>query len=547
MQQLVYSNYLSILNFAGVKKAIESKNDGFFFSRNDTANRAANKQLHNMAKQMDYLLLSGVERSWKQGEENFWDKLKLTFSKTAREQKAFDQIRETATQSARDKTAQSFYHEKRGNGLNISNRVWNLAGNAKKEIEIILQNGIKEGKGADAITKSLKGYLNEPDKLFRRVRNGQTGELELSKAAQKYKPGRGVYRSAYKNIMRLARTEMKAANCEAVWASAQNNPLVTGWNIVLSNNHTTLIDGISVPFKDICDKLQGTYPKSFKFKGWHPQCRCEMLPVTITQDERKDLYKSIFDNKRDEWKPESGVKQPPEAFTEWINENRERAKGWSSMPQFVHENAKFVKDEFKVNIYSDEEKKFMQARKTQEAMQRVLKEMQELYPNIENTELAAIHHYTRAGGNYRQLNKQLDKGTLADFNKAASTLISQGLQGLPKVTGTVYRGTIIKRKDFERLYSGNETKHNIFTSSNQSFDIAEKRFAGYREPKKNEVRVIFEIESKNGRDISKISEFNGNFAPINQQEVLFDKGAKFKIVDKAELSDGTILVQLMEL
>ena len=49
--------------------------------------------------------------------------------------------------------------------------------------------------------------------------------------------------------------------------SAQNNPLITGWKIVLSNNHTTLINGVPTKFKDICDTLQGIYPKTFKFKG----------------------------------------------------------------------------------------------------------------------------------------------------------------------------------------------------------------------------------------------------------------------------------------
>lgn len=344
IQQIVYNNYLSVMNISGVRKAISDGNDGFFFEHNDTANKEVGKVISGMAKQMDYLLLNGIERTWKQGKETLWNKLQSTFSRSARDKKAFDQIREQATQSARDNTAKAFYNQKR-DGYSVSERVWNLAGNSKKEMEIIIQNGIKEGKSADDIQKSLKGYLNEPDKLFRRVRNKETGELEWSKAAQKYKPGQGVYRSAYKNAMRLARTELKAANCEAVWQSAQDNPLITGWQIVLSNNHTTLVNGVPLPFKDICDKLQGTYPKTFKFKGWHPQCRCEMLPITITQAESRDLYKSIFDGKRDEWKPEQ-INKVPEEFTQWVDDNEDRAKGWSNTPRFIKENRQFVKTKF---------------------------------------------------------------------------------------------------------------------------------------------------------------------------------------------------------
>jgi len=337
LQNLVYDKYSSSLKIAGVKKAITNNDENFFFSNNDTANKEVNKLLSEMAKQMNYLLLNAIEKEWKQSQETFWKNAESKLAKTEKEREIFNKIRETATQSSRYKTAQSFYTEKREKGLNISDRVWNLAGNAKKEIEIIIQNGIKEGKSADDIQKSLKGYLNEPEKLFRRVRNKETGELEWSKAAQKYKPGQGVYRSAYKNAMRLARTELKAANCEAVWNSAQNNPLITGWKIVLSNNHTTLIDGVPKPFKDICDTLQGIYPKTFKFIGWHPQCRCEMIPILITQKESKKLYKSIFDNKKSEWKPEL-INKMPENFDKWVEENKQRQSKWSSTPYFVRDN-----------------------------------------------------------------------------------------------------------------------------------------------------------------------------------------------------------------
>lgn len=137
---------------------------------------------------------------------------------------------------------------------------------------MIIQNGIKEGMSAEEIQRSIKGYLNEPHKLFRRVRNKETGELEWSDAAKRYKPGQGVYRSAYRNAMRLARTEINAAYRQAQWEQYQNDPTVVGIRIELSNNHTTLVNGVPVPFYDICDELRGVYPKSFKWTGWHPQC-----------------------------------------------------------------------------------------------------------------------------------------------------------------------------------------------------------------------------------------------------------------------------------
>jgi hypothetical protein len=403
-------------------------------------------------------------------------------------------------------------------------------------------------KAIDPNLHNINDPILRPDKLFKRVRNAETGELELSKAAQKYKPGRGVYRSAHANAMRLARTEIKAAYCEAVWNAAQNNPLITGWRIVLSNNHTTLIKGKKVPLKDICDELQGIYPKSFKFRGWHPQCRCDMLPISITQEDSRDLYKSIFDGKRNQWKPKQ-ITTVPKAFTEWIQQNQERAKGWANMPRFIKDNRQFVKTKFDVNTYSDEEKKFTQAHKTQEAMQRVIEQLAKLYPDIPNTELAAIHHYTKSGGNYRQLNKQMEAGTLTDFNRAAQALITQGLEKAPVYQGSVYRGMIIRRNEFERIFGdkGSTIQQNRFVSSskdiNVSFDFATR---DQNRMKRNEVQVFFKINSKNGRDISGISEFNGNFVLENQHEVLFTNNTSFKI-DKKEYSDNVVWVYLTEL
>ena len=42
---------------------------------------------------------------------------------------------------------------------------------------------------------------------------------------------------------------------EAEWASYQNNPLIKGFRIELSNNHTILRNGKRVPFYDICDEV----------------------------------------------------------------------------------------------------------------------------------------------------------------------------------------------------------------------------------------------------------------------------------------------------
>jgi hypothetical protein len=73
------------------------------------------------------------------------------------------------------------------------------------------------------------------------------------------------------------------------------------------------------------------------------------------------------------------------------------------------------------------------------------------------------------------------------------------------------------------------------------------QFATYKQPKKSEVQIIFAIHSRKGRDISKISEFNGIFAPDNQKEVLFDKNTKFRIIKRETDKGGTVWMEMKEL
>ncbi|MDR2009945.1 MAG: ADP-ribosyltransferase [Bacteroidales bacterium] len=546
LQQLMQQTYLSGLNIPQVRNSL-SGDKPFWFSGNYSANKAMDKILADFSKQTNSLFLNGIERSWKIGEESALDKIQLQVSKNTRQRKAYDQIRAEATQEQRNTSGKAsalrFANEKKG-GVTLSDRVWKLGDGMKKEIETIIQNGMKEGKSADDLAQILKKHLKEPDKLFRKVRNKETGELELSEAAKKYHPGQGVYRSAYKNAMRLARTEIAAAYRRAAWEKYQNDPMVIGIRIKLSNNHTCINPktGQPEPFTDICDDLAGDYPKTFLWTGWHPQCRCDMFPILITGKELRKMYDAKAEGK--EYTPKQ-IEEPPKALNEWIQENKERAKGWENMPYWARDNKQFIDNEFNVGTYSKDEYTFTRARKVQLAMNRAVKELRELYPELENTELAAIHHYTKAGGNYRQLNKQLDKGKITDFNQAAARLISKGLNELPKINGTVYRGTILKLKEYKRIYSGSVVNHSIFTSATTSPSVAID-FSEYRTLKKTEVQVVFEIQSKNGRDISRISEFNGIFAPNNQKEVLFDKGTKFKITDRIE--DGsTIWIKMSEL
>ena len=70
IQKLVLSTYVDILQSKGVKTAIEKKDDGYFFEHDNTTNKSVDKRLERMAKQLDALLLSEVDKVWKRGEKD---------------------------------------------------------------------------------------------------------------------------------------------------------------------------------------------------------------------------------------------------------------------------------------------------------------------------------------------------------------------------------------------------------------------------------------------------------------------------------------------
>jgi hypothetical protein len=217
-------------------------------------------------------------------------------------------------------------------GMNLSRRVWNLTQQFKSEMELALELGMGEGKSAAALSRDIRKYLVEPNKLFRRVRD-KSGALRLSKAAAAYHPGQGVYRSSYKNALRMTATENNIAYRTADHNRWQALPFVIGIEIHISNNH---------PTEDICDLFDGKrFPKDFKFTGWHPWCRCYAVSVLASQEEM-DAYTTAIMNGEDvsHWKFTGQVEKMPKEFNKWMKDNQARIENATSMPYFIKDNFK---------------------------------------------------------------------------------------------------------------------------------------------------------------------------------------------------------------
>lgn len=301
--------------------------------------RQAQGIITRLAKKVEAVITTGTREEW--GTAN--SKNDAFLSSIIRTSKL---TKEEAEQyQDRNLEALEAFQRRKVGGLGLSQRVWKYCGDLKQALELGIDVALGEGGSAQQLGKQLREYLQEPDKLFRRVRD-KGGNLRLSKAAKMYHPGQGVYRSSAKNAARLARTEINMAYREAEYLRWQQLDFVVGFRVMLSNNHTTLDSkGKRIPLIDICDELAGDYPKTFKFVGWHPQCRCFVVPIMSDYDEynnnRANRLKAIVRGQAYKSLPSRRtVRDVPASFRSYIDSIQDRAKGWKAMPYYIRDNFK---------------------------------------------------------------------------------------------------------------------------------------------------------------------------------------------------------------
>lgn len=311
--------------------------------------------LRNMYSRTYQAIRGGVQKEWILSNEHNDELVKSIFGASSIEDHHF------ARYFLRNKEAMdAFFARKTGEeGLSLSQKVWKYNGMFKEELENALDLAIGEGTPANRLATKIKGYLQEPDKFYRRFRV-KIGEDEngnpiygriwkrriwdkesesykwVNDDPKKYHPGQGVYRSSYRNAQRLARTETNIAYREADFTRWQQLDFVVGVEIKLSNNH---------PVWDICDDLKGVYPKGFKWVGWHPNCRCYMVPVLAKEEELDQMLDKILNGEDPGTVETDHPKEMPDQFQTWVKDNEERyakAEAKGTLPYFIRDNKKAV-------------------------------------------------------------------------------------------------------------------------------------------------------------------------------------------------------------
>ena len=292
----------------------------------------------------------GIEKEWEFSNESNDALVKSVFGEHSIDDNHFARFFQ------RNKEAMdAFFARKTKDGLNLSQKVWKYTGMYKEELEKTLDLAIGEGTPANKLASRIQKYLNDPDRWYRRFRvkigededgtpiygrkwkrrifDKETGLYQwVDDSPKKYHPGKGIYRSSYRNAQRLARTETNIAYRTADFTRWAQLDFVVGIEIKLSNNH---------PVHDICDDLKGIYPKTFKWTGWHPNCRCYQVPVMAKPEEMDEMIDMILDGDDTPLQSDNQVRSVPAQFTGWMERNDERirdAKAKGTLPYFLRDN-----------------------------------------------------------------------------------------------------------------------------------------------------------------------------------------------------------------
>ena len=351
-------------------KASNGVSAAFSFSDSKRLSEQANAILRALYSGVYNEIKGGVIAEWGNANKSCDALITSIFGKKVKEDNHY------ARYFARNKESVDVFFKRKSEygGLNLSQRVWKYVGDFKTEMEMALSVAMGEGKSAATISREVRKYLQRPDMMFRRFRV-KTGEQDIFDAdgnvvgkepvygrvwkrkvvdavtgnvswqtvkLKDYSFGRGVYRSSYKNAMRLARTETNMAYRTADQERWQQLDFVIGYRVVLSDNH---------PEPDICNDLsakrgekgsRGVYPKDFVFKGWHPQCRCYVVPILADEKEFDKIQEAILN---DEPIPESKsvIREPNKYFQDWWMKNKKRVSEAQSLPYWVKDNPKYTR------------------------------------------------------------------------------------------------------------------------------------------------------------------------------------------------------------
>lgn len=290
-----------------------SMTEDFNFKDYPILDKKIQKCLNDFFKKYRSLIISSIDEEWKNSNKNHDEWLHEILQNNIK-----------SVSLNHNKEALSYFNTRVTNGMNLSKRIWNITKETQILIESTIFLGLKEGTSAIELAQRLNESLYNPNGLLKNWKD-------------KFGNNKKGIKNVRYNAQRLMRTEVNMAYRTAENKRYDSEDFVLGFEVKLSKNHNCK----GVPegkFFDVCDELHGKYPKSFRFVGWHPQCRCYVVPILPSTEEmaeyiNKGMEDGYFNDKK--------IIDIPDNFKSWIkrNEDRiERAKERDTLPYFIKDN-----------------------------------------------------------------------------------------------------------------------------------------------------------------------------------------------------------------
>jgi hypothetical protein len=426
----------------------------FSLNRIPSLNNRVNEVLAEMRVNIQTTIVNGISTEWDLSSAKndlFVDKRMSSWLKeTPLGAKFYDPNRD----------AMDAFTKRKVKGLKLSERVWNSVKGYKGELEAGLGLGISAGKSATSMATDLKKYLNHPDSLFRRVQAlDKDGNkiLKLSRAAMDFHPGRGVYRSSYKNALRLTGTETNMSYRIADHERWQSLPFVVGQEVRLSNQH---------PQYDICDSCAGRYPKEFIFMGWHPQCICYKVPIMMNDQEYDRYEDALLEGRAPRAISTERVRDVPKGFRDYVSENLARIQGWSNPPYWVRDN--FKEGDVANNLKFKTTTEAVPVTGAYSMTPEAIDQLKAMNINLENEKLIAASFNSKMKGfNMQELFTDLDNigkqhGITWTNKKIQGTGRDEGVFLITRHVGTSTKGEAYIERHFKTENGKTEVYHAFF-------------------------------------------------------------------------------------
>lgn len=267
------------------------------------------KLMYGFVSQMQTLIYSGISEEWKNSnllQDLLANKVLSAYDAQVHGQKYKMYYRTNSE-------AEKAFKQRRDNGLNLSDKLWNQSKELRDELEETISVAIRKGTSAITLSKRVSKYLEDFDTF-------QKDYKDL------YGKASNVHDCEYRSI-RLAASEINIAYRTAEQERWKQMDFVVGYKIKPSDtNH---------PKFDICDILAGNYPKDFIWTGWHPLCKDYKVAILMTEDE---FFSGAKESKNE-------VKDVPDAFKQYIGTNAwkiQQARKKGTEPYFIRDNKELI-------------------------------------------------------------------------------------------------------------------------------------------------------------------------------------------------------------